>query len=419
MKQQLKYDVVVAGGGVAGIGAAVGAARAGARTLVIEKNPYLGGAATHSGVAAFCGFYTCGKTPVRVVGGVGEEMLRQLAALGQETGYEISPNGNATIKFEPEYLKLAADFLLEKYQVDVLFHCQLIEAQRVGNRIGTVICADGEGQFRVEGKGFVDATGDAALSHLADAGTIWGNGRGEVQVASLVFRIDGIGPEKDLSPERIGEAVRKAKADGVTGLTKESCVVIRRAGWDFGYILLPSAQLNGLDALELSRAERDMRKQVHNYCRVFRTYLPGMENCRLILSGPSLGIRESRKIIGKRRLSAADVLGARKWSDGIGRGAWKPEIHRDLNRTGEYYFIEGDGYYDIPFGVLCSEKVENLYAAGRTVSADEIAFASVRVMGTSFVTGQAAGVAAALTDEMGNPEVDSVRKELNRQGGIL
>ena len=419
MKRRLQYDVVIAGGGVAGIAAAVGASRAGARTLVIERNPYLGGDATHSNVTAYCGFYTTGETPVKVVGGAGDEMLEQLSALGQDTSYEISPNGNPTIKFEPEYMKLAADSLLSQYGIDVLFHSQIIGASQAEGRIHEVICVDDEGEFRVTANSFVDATGDANLAFLARAETVWGNGRGEAQVASLVMRIDHIGEDADLSPEAVRKAVRKAKTDEDQYLTKETGVIIRRTGWDFGYVLLPSSKLSELSAAELSRAEMDTRRQAHAYLEAFRRYLKGMENCRMTASGPALGIREGRKVTAKYQLTAEDVLTARKRTDGIGRGAWKPEIHRDLTEMGQYFSLEGDSYYDIPYGMLCSSSFENLYAAGRNVCADEIAFASVRVMGSAFVTGQAAGVAAALTGTGGNPDIIRVRQELMKQNVIL
>ena len=109
-----QYDVVVAGGGAAGVAAAVGARKAGARTLLVERNPYLGGEATHSGVAAFCGFYTCGSNPVKVVDGVGGLVLKEMESLGPTLDYIVSPTGNKNINFQPEYLKCALDNLVEK-----------------------------------------------------------------------------------------------------------------------------------------------------------------------------------------------------------------------------------------------------------------------------------------------------------------
>lgn len=115
MERKYQYDVVVAGGGTAGVAAAAGAAMTGAKTLLIERNPYLGGEATHSGVAAFCGFFTCGGNPVRVVEGAGELILKEMKALSESSwNYVVSATGNKNINFHPEYLKCAMDNVLEK-----------------------------------------------------------------------------------------------------------------------------------------------------------------------------------------------------------------------------------------------------------------------------------------------------------------
>ena len=129
MRNMCTYDVAVVGGGTAGIAAAVGAARAGAKTILIERSPYLGGQATNSGVTAFCGFYTCGEEKKKVVAGVGDMVLKELQILGENTDYGITAAGNATIKFHPEYLKCALDNLLEHNRVDYLLHAQVISAK--------------------------------------------------------------------------------------------------------------------------------------------------------------------------------------------------------------------------------------------------------------------------------------------------
>ncbi len=419
MKRNIQADVAVVGGGIAGLAAAVGAARAGKKVVLLEKNAYLGGEATHSCVTAYCGFYTCSRQPVKVVGGAGDEMLRELEKLGQDTSYEISSTGNATIKFHPEYMKAAADNLLAKYSVQVFLHCIVIKASVNKNKIEQLTCMDIAGEFVVQAKNYVDASGDASLARMAGAEVVWGNGTGQIQIVSLAMRIDHIAPEADISPQSIETAVLRAEEDGETGLSRTSGVLIRREKVDYGFLFLPSVNLSELNAESMSKAERNMRKQALSYIKVFRKYLNGMEHCTLVSTGPSLGIRESWKIVGRYQLTQKDVLIARKRSDGVGRGAWRPEIHKDIRVSGSYLPIEGNSYYDIPLDMLRSINRENLFAAGRTVSADEVAFASVRVMGTAFVTGQAAGVAAAVQEENGDVDIEKVRLELRRQDAIL
>lgn len=419
MIRELEYDVVIAGGGIAGVAAAVASAGAGAKTVLVERNAYLGGEATHSMVTAFCGFYATGRPPVKAVAGVGDLVLEQLGKLGQETGYEISASGSATIKFHPEYLKYALDLLTDNWGVDVLFHSCLTSVQRNGGSIESVECADDAGRFRITGKAFVDATGDANLAFLSGAGTVWGNQEGRTQAATLAFMIDRIGGCGDITPDAIEKAVLRAKKDGTTCLTKEKGFIIRRGNADYGYVLLPSAELTGLDAASLTAAEQDTRRQAHAYVEAFRRYMPGMEKCRLMQTGPGIGIRESRKLAGRYTLCGADVLEARKRPDGIGRGAWRPEIHRDINKMGEYLKVEEGSYYDIPLAALRSADTDNLYGAGRVISADDVAFASARVMGTCFVTGQGAGTGAAMQALGKDGSIDGIRQELLRQGALL
>ena len=149
MERTLQYDIVVVGGGTAGVAAAVGASRAGAKTLLIERNPYLGGEATHSGVTAFCGFYSCGENPVKVVAGVGNMVLQEMEELGPTIEYVISAAGNKNINFRPEYLKCAMDNLLEKEHVTCLLHTRVVAAETEQNRIQSIQCADDEGLFTV------------------------------------------------------------------------------------------------------------------------------------------------------------------------------------------------------------------------------------------------------------------------------
>ena len=148
----------------------------------------------------------------------------------------------------------------------------------------------------------------------------------------------------------------------------------------------------GLSSQELTKMELDTRRQVLYYVEAFRRYLKGMEQCELTMIGPSIGFRETRRIKGKSMIKAEDVLNRKKCEDGVARGGWKPEIHKDTDKMATYMDVKEESWFDIPLGALQSDNIGNLYAAGRMISADEAAFAVVRVMGTCFATGHSAGV---------------------------
>lgn len=419
MNRSYQYDVVVVGGGTAGVAAAVGAAKVGARTLLVERNAYLGGEATNSGVNCFCGFYTCGPGPVRVVRGVGELVLDELRELGPTVDEVTSASGNRDIIFQPEYLKCALDNLLEKEYVDYFLHTVVIGAETASGKIQSIQCADDEGIFTVSAKAFVDASGDANLCRLSGAKLIWGNDGGHPQAATLTFRLSGVPADVDLSPAAVERAVVKAKAAGIRNLTREKGFILRMEKSGIAHVLLPSIIPEGLSAAEMTRMERETRKQVLGYIEAMRTYMPGMEHCELAVIGPSIGFRETRKLVGKETITADDVISGRKRADSVARGGWKPEIHRDVNKMATYMEVKTGSYFDIPLGALQSENVENLFGAGRMISADEAAFAAVRVMGTCFATGHAAGVGAVCLAVDGSVEIGRVKEKLKQQNALV
>ena len=420
MDRNYIYDVAVIGGGTAGCAAAVGAAQAGAKTILIERSPYTGGEATHSGVSAFCGFYSCGENSVRVVEGVGSRVLDEMTRLEPASiEHVISATGNHNINFDHEYLKCAMDNLLENAGVDCFLHTYMIGAQVRDRKIESITCSDDEGVFTVTAKTYVDASGDANLARLAGARFTWGGDDGRAQAATLPFRLSGVDTSKDMSPAAVEKAVLAAKNAGIPYLTKEKGFILKKEGSHIVSVLLPSAIPTGLSSEEMTRMEQDTRRQVLSYVKALKTYIPGMENAELSMIGPSIGFRETRRIVGREIITADDVLNRRKRNDSVARGGWKPEIHKDVNKMGTYLEVKEGSYFDIPLGALQSADIDNLYAAGRMISADEAAHAAVRVMGTCFATGHGAGVAAACRARDDAADINAIRRELTRQGALV
>ncbi len=174
---QETYDVVVAGGGAGGVGAAIGAAQAGARVVLIEKYGFLGGAATNAQVLAYCGFFQHGNAPVKAVAGAGDQVLREMRKLNVDCEPYHSPTtGNWIILLDPERLKIALDQILAAHKIDVMLHTRVAAAERTGRAIEYLTVAGMDGQFPIQGGGFVDATGDAELALVSDVPMRLGDG---------------------------------------------------------------------------------------------------------------------------------------------------------------------------------------------------------------------------------------------------
>lgn len=415
MDRNFNYDVVVVGGGSAGIAAAIGAHDAGANVLLLERNPYFGGQATHSQVHSYCGFCTNGENWQQVVKGVGQKVLDQLQTMGKFDGFSYSPTGNLVVPQDAEFTKLALDKLMETSGVHYLLCCHVINAETINGRILNITCADDEGLFTVSAKAFVDASGEANLSSMAGAPVEFHC----EQSGCLVFRMGNVQHGMDYSPARIKQAVEQAIADGMTGFSATYGTVSRAQGTNDYTVNIISMKIPGLDAETQTRFEMEGRRQVHLYAEAFQKYLPGFEHSYLVYSGPRMGYRESRRIIGEYCLCREDVKNARKHPESsIARGGWGAELH--LGNQDVFFGEErGAKYFDIPLPALRPKGMKNLWCGGRIISADLTAAASIRVMATGFATGQAAGVAAAWNVNQDDYDIASIQKELRRQGALI
>lgn len=415
------YDVLVVGGGSAGVGAAVGAAQAGCRVLLLERNPYLGGQATHASLPTYCGFFTQGEHFTQTVAGVGQMVLDGLAARGFYHGpCRTMRTGTVIVVLDAEAVKAVLDECVTAAGVDVLLHAQLVGAQSADGRVTAVECVDDAGRFTVHAKTYVDATGEANLAALAGGEVVLGDGQGHLQAATLILRFGGVAPDAAIHPADFQAAIRQAKEAGLGPLTKELGTIVRMAGPARDVLtILADEQVDGIDAASLTRAEMSARRQAWAYLQACRRFLPGFEQAYLVQTGPAIGLRESRHIVGEYVLTGDDVLTARRFDDGIARGGWPVEKHERAGAPTVWQAVRDNSYYEIPLRTLKVRNLDNLWGAGRIVSCDPVAFGSVRVMGTCFATGHAAGVAAALAARCGRAETAAVRRELLRQNALL
>ena len=409
-------DVIVVGGGSAGVAAAVGAAQAGARVWLVEAAGFLGGAATQSLVLAWCGFFPQrpGPEPAPAVAGVGRQALDQLAGLGIEVRPYYSSTGNWNIRLNPEATKIALDRTVAAAGVEVLLHARVIGATVTDGRIGAIRIADPRGLREVAARAFVDASGDAGLAFLAGATACPLHAADRVQPASFPVRLSGVAA--DASLDRAARAAVFADIDrrqGRAELRADGGIVTTIPGTADLWWLAIEVETGGLDAADLATAERDGRALAWRAVAALRA-LPGFGSVNAAATGPKIGIRETRHAASLAPLREPALIAGARPADTVALGGWPMELHHGPGRT-EYRPIGGDGVYGIGLGALRSADLANLTLAGRTAGADPAAYASVRVMGTAFATGHAAGIAAAL----GPDRTDAVRAELLRQNARL
>ncbi len=407
------YDVIVAGGGSAGVAAAIAASRCGARTLLLERSGCLGGAATMRNVLTYCGLYTLEEQPRPSVAGIASEVIARLRGMGAALGPKRFRG--VFVLFDPEAVKRVLDQLTAEAGVDTLLHTTLIGATRLEGRLVSVASYGPAGVHEYRADAFVDATGDGELAHLAGAATRYGN-HGFANLGTLGTRFGGIAADADVSVATFGKAIKEAKARGHGPLSKDHSLIVRLPISNDVICYLASEDYDARDPAALSKAEARGREQAWQYLNVLRS-LPGCASAYLVSTGPDFGTRESRHIDAERQLTWQDVQHGTRFEDTVALGSWAAEFHS--RETLASSFDLPGGAFDIPLSCLRSIDTGNLFAAGRTADGDRQAGASIRVMGTAFATGQAAGVAAALLSDHGSLDVGAVRRTLLSQHALL
>ncbi|MEH6520006.1 FAD-dependent oxidoreductase [Sulfitobacter sp.] len=395
-RPECDYDVVVAGGGAGGVGAALGAALEGADVLLVEKYGFLGGAATTSNVLAYCGFFQQGETAIKAVGGVADLVLDELRALAVDCDPFCSPTTlNWIILLEPEAVKLALDRVLINAGVDVLLHTRVAAVARTADRIQSVTLAGMDGRMRIAAEAFVDATGDANLAMLAGLECRVGNGRGHLQAVSGPIRIGGRDLSVPIDRAALIEGFEvynqsgkypSARTDGGIFTT------VPRTG-EMWWMMFDHAMVD-LSSQSFTKAEQAARGAAHDYVEILRRHVPGFQHAYLTSTGPQIGVRESRHPPARYDITGEDLLIGRQRSDSVARAAWPIEDHSIAGKP-VYHSLGGDGFADIPLDCMRAKGLDNVFYAGRLIGADDKAYGSIRVMGTAFATGEAAGRAAS------------------------
>ncbi|SDU77571.1 FAD-dependent oxidoreductase [Jiangella alkaliphila] len=418
-------DVVVVGGGSAGCAAAVAAARAGARTLLIEAAGFLGGTGA-AVLDTFYGFYAPGgdgTADSRVVGGVGWEVAAALLAGGQAFERPNSYGAGTGVTYEPEALKRVWDRLTHDAGVATLLHTMLVDVTTTARRITELTVVTKAGTHTVRANTVVDASGDAEVAWRASAALERPARDQKTQPLTATFRLGGVDTGV-ISTKDLHERLAKAAESGRYRLPRREGSVHRTVLP--GVVHTNLTRVGGVDPTDpwqLSAAEAEGRAQVAEYVRFLTEEVPGYEDAYLLSTSVRIGVRETRRLIGRYVLTRDDVLAAREFPDAVARCGAPVEDHDDGESTiWEYVGGHRSGRsYGVPYRCLLPGELDNLAVAGRCLSATHDAHASVRSMAQCMALGQAAGTAAALAPDGAVGELDAavLRDRLTADGAVL
>lgn len=446
MKTRKQVDVVVIGAGAAGIAAAIAAGRNGAKVLLAERHGLLGGVAA----MGYCFHTYFSHRGEKIVGGIADEIIQRLIPLRGAIGHIRWEGGHfgSVTPVDQEIVRYVTNEMVTDAGVEVLLFTIAVEAVMDGSEIRGVLIANKSGISFIPAKIIIDASGDADIA--ASAGVPIEMGRKEdglVQPVSMLFRMINVDLERAvkslLAPDK--PILRAVKPGGkkpspvyFSGNFTPWQDLIEKEGlfpdrnhkifcnsvWEDQVNINTArvAGINPLDPEEMTKAEFENRKQIFKIASFLNRYVPGFEKSHLI-GNPFSGVRESRRIIGDYILAEEDVVTGRRFEDSIGRCAYPIDLHDPRGKDVEFTQISKGGFYDIPYRCLIPKGVDNLLVAGRCISSTHLALGSVRSITSCFVTGEAAGTAAALSikDQISTREMKPLKlqKELREGRAII
>lgn len=438
------YDVLVVGGGPAGLTAALAAAGDGLKVGLVESRSFIGGNLTIG--LPILGFL--GQKGNQIIQGLPQKFIDRLRAQDAASEHRPCPLHVSITLIEPEAVKTVALAMLVEAGVEVLFYTFSADVIMDGNRIRGIITESKNGREAILGKVVIDCTGDADVAFRAGVPCEQGNAQGGMQPPTLMFCLAGVDTDKlrlsiaheprtyltDFIPAEyfgqnrqfivvgLRELIARARAERHLNIPNERTIIITglRAG-EAWLNMTRVAGVDGTDARSLTRGEIEARRQMGDIITYLKHYVPGFEQAYFTKTAPFLGIRETRRIVGQYVLTQDDVLQCRRFDDAIAVASYPIDIHRPGDEGCTLIWC-GD-CYDIPYRTLVPTRVDNLLVAGRCISTTHEAMASIRVMATCMALGEAAGRAARLAVRTGvtpaavNPQ--TLRQELRAHGAYL
>jgi hypothetical protein len=430
--EQKAYDVIVVGAGSAGATASIAAARNGAKTLLLERLPFLGGTST-AVLDTFYGFYTPGTVAKKIVGGIPDDVV---AGLKKYDSWLERPNthgAGTAVTYHPEYLKVVWENLVTGAGVDVLLNTWVQDVTGNDGQIESLIVATKLGLRQFTAKVIIDASGDADICHFSGIGYELAGDIDPAQTLTTTFKMCNVDVPKRKSITKqefhalMGAAAesgdydlpRKEGSDHITPVNNMTATIMTRLP---SYFKQGENMVNATDPQLLSDAEIEGRRQAIEYIRFLRDKVPGYEQAQLSTFNMQIGVRETRRVYGDYRITREDVLSAKKFDDQISLCGAPIEDHHGGTDTAWAYLPDGD-CVGVPYRTLIPKDGQNILVAGRCFSATHDAHASVRSMAQTMSMGQAAGTAAALSAQAKcsprDLDIAQLQQTLRGNGGIL
>ena len=426
------YHVLVAGGGFAGVAAAIAAARGGCSVLLLEETNALGGAASRCLVNPFMPYFTPihpkeGETQKMLSRGIFEEICKNLAAMTAAVhGKDHRCNRIPMNTFSEEYLKLLLNRMCLEAGVELLFHTSVIKAEQEEGQVTSVTITNPSGISSISADTYIDCTGDADVAHLAGFPTTLGREPDHLcQPMTLCFRVGDVDiPKFNADRAHMQATYKEWQAAGKIKNIRENVLVFSTiSDTVLHFNTTRVVKYNPTSAEDITKAEIEAREQVWEMFLFLRECVDGCQNAQLLSTAMQIGTRESRMIVGEYVLTKDDLLACRKFSDGIAACNYDIDIHNPEGSGTSHYFFPAHEYYTIPYRALIPQGAQNMLVAGRCISSDHDAQASYRIMPVVCTLGEAAGEAAALAHRLGcharNVPTDQLRTELRKHNCVV
>lgn len=394
---ELVYDVVIIGGGTSGFAAAVASARHGAKTLVIEENAFLGGMATGGMVSQFMGFADDETFPARGVVGEVLDKLHQHDACEDPKVIYLAGRKEANVlavSYDSDILKFVLDEIIEEAGADILFHAKYVDAKIENNRVRSVDVAVNGEIIHISAKVFIDASFHGVLAYKCNIPLQEDYDNKDFQPGSLMFKMADVNSEEFLALSQ--EEKKSIARNGIDeGQLYVETIMSRPTGkTGIHFHNMSRVPNDPTDPVGWSKAEIAARKQVMNISEYMIRNVPGYQNAVISSTGSFLGLRDSRRFTGSYTLTKDDVMEGVQFEDSIAASSFPIDIHP--KDTGFSFVKPSNGKFFIPYRSIVCKEINNLILAGRIISADKYAHASLRVMITCMRIGEAAGIAASM-----------------------